>query len=284
MVPRRLSRLDAAARIGSNSLAIRNGSTIMDLGLKGKNVVVTGASRGIGRAIAHTFADEGANVAICARHSGQVDVEVAALEAKGVRAFGGAVDIADGAALQAWIGHAAERFGGIDVLVSNASALPRDSSEAAWRSLYDIDLMGAVRSFEAARPHLEAAAAANGDAAFIIISSVSAAETSNISAYGAIKASLIHYAKGVAREGAAKRLRCNVVSPGTVYFKGGVWGEVEQHAPDYFQSMLKRNPTGRMATPEEIAAASVFLASPRSSFTTGINMLVDGSISQRVNF
>jgi 3-oxoacyl-[acyl-carrier protein] reductase len=256
----------------------------MDLGLAGRNVIVTGASRGIGRSIAHTFADEGANVAICARRPEQVEAEVAALRAKGVRAFGGVVDIADGAGLQAWIAQAADELGGVNALVSNASALPRDSSEAAWRSLYDIDLMGAVRSFEAARPYLETAAAAVGDAAFIIISSVSAAETSNISAYGAIKASLIHYAKGVAREGAPKHLRCNVVSPGTVYFKGGVWGEVEQHAPDYFQAMIKRNPTGRMASPEEIAAASVFLASPRSTFTTGINMVVDGAISQRVNF
>jgi 3-oxoacyl-[acyl-carrier protein] reductase len=256
----------------------------MDLQLTGKNVIVTGASRGIGRSIAETFADEGANVAICARNADQVEAAVATLKAKGVRAFGGAVNIADGEALKAWVARAGEQLGGIDVLVSNASALPRDNSEAAWQALYDIDLMGAVRTFEAAKPHLERAGAANGDAAFIIISSVSAAEASTVSAYGAIKASLIHYAKGVAREGAPKHLRCNVVSPGTVYFKGGVWGNVEEHAPDFFETMIKRNPTGRMASPEEIAAATVFLASPRSAFTTGINMLVDGAISQRVNF
>jgi len=256
----------------------------VDLKLKGKNVVITGASRGIGRSIAEAFADEGANVAICARNPDQVSAAVDALKAKGVNAFGDAVNIADGDALKAWIARAAEQLGVIDVLVSNASALPRDNSETAWQSLYDIDLMGAVRSYEAAKPFLEKAAATNGDAAFIITSSVSAAEASSISAYGAIKASLIHYAKGVAREGAAKQVRCNVVSPGTVYFKGGVWGDVEERAPDFFQTMLKRNPTGRMATPEEIASATVFLASPRSAFTTGINMLVDGAISVRVNF
>ena len=256
----------------------------MDLQLKGKNVVITGASRGIGRSIAETFADEGANVAICARNLDQVNAAVAALKAKGVRASGDAVNIADGVALKAWIGRAAQELGGIDVLVSNASALPRDNSETAWQSLYDVDLMGAVRSFEAAKPFLDKAGAANGDAAFIITSSVSAAEAASVSAYGAMKASLIHYAKGVAREGAPRHVRCNVVSPGTVYFKGGVWGDAEERAPDFFQSMLKRNPTGRMATPEEIAAATVFLASPRSAFTTGINMLVDGAISSRVNF
>jgi 3-oxoacyl-[acyl-carrier protein] reductase len=145
--------------------------------------------------------------------------------------------------------------------------------------------MGAVRSFEAARPFLTKAAAAHGDASFTIISSVSAAEAgSGISAYGAMKSALIHYAKGVARETAAQHIRCNVVSPGTVFFEGGVWGNVKAHMPDFFETMIKRNPTGRMATPEEIGSATVFLASPLSAFTTGINMVVDGAISARVNF
>jgi 3-oxoacyl-[acyl-carrier protein] reductase len=118
----------------------------------------------------------------------------------------------------------------------------------------------------------------------VIISSVSAAETSAPSAYGAIKAALIHFAKGVAREAASKRLRCNVISPGTIYFKGGVWGNAEEQAPDFFKMMVGRNPTGRMGRPEEIAAAVAFLASPLSAFTTGVNLVVDGAITQRVNF
>lgn len=256
----------------------------MDLKLKGKAAVVTGGSRGIGRAIAETFADEGADVAICARNPDQVAEAVAALEARGVRAWGQAVDIADKDALQAFVRGAAEAFGRLDVLVSNASALVQGVAEDDWRAMFEVDLLGAVRSFEAAKPHLEKAAATNGDAAFILISSVSAAEATGASSYGAVKAALIHYAKGVAREGAAKGLRCNVVSPGTVLFDGGVWGQVRDNMPDFFAQMIKRNPTGRMATPEEIAAATVFLASPRSAFTTGINMVVDGAISSRVNF
>lgn len=256
----------------------------MDLKLKGKSAVVTGGSRGIGRAIAETFADEGANVAVCARNPDQVAETVAALERRGVRAWGQAVDITDKQALQAFVMGAAETFGGLDVLVSNASALVQGVSEDDWRAMFEVDLLGAVRSFEAARPHLEKAAAANGDAAFILISSISAAEATGASSYGAMKAALIHYAKGVAREGAPKGLRCNVVSPGTVLFDGGVWGRVRDNMPDFFAQMIKRNPTGRMASPEEIAAATVFLASPRSAFTTGINMVVDGAISSRVNF
>lgn len=256
----------------------------MDLQLKGKRAIVTGASRGIGRSIAEALAAEGADVAVCARGQAGVDETVLALRAAGVKAFGAAVDIADGPALKDWVKQSAERLGGLDILVSNASALTRAASEDDWKRMFDVDLMGAVRSLEAARPFLEAAGAERGDAAFIITSSVSAAETSAPSAYGAVKAALIHFAKGVAREGAPRRLRCNVVSPGTVYFKGGVWGNAEERAPDFFKAMIARNPTGRMATPGEIAAAAVFLASPVSAFTTGVNLVVDGAISQRANF
>jgi 3-oxoacyl-[acyl-carrier protein] reductase len=257
----------------------------VDLLLKGKAAVVTGASRGIGRAIAELFADEGADVGICARNAAEVDAAVEALKARGVRAWGAAVDIADGPALKGFVAEAGERLGGIDVLVSNASALPADSSEAAWKALFDVDVMGAVRAFEAARPFLETAGETRGDAAFLITASVSAAEAGNgVSAYGAMKSALIHYAKGLARENAAKRIRANVVSPGTVFFEGGVWGRVKAGAPAFFETMIKRNPTGRMATPEEVANATVFLASPLSAFTTGVNLVVDGAISSRVNF
>lgn len=256
----------------------------MDLQLKGKTAVVTGGTRGIGRAIADCFADEGANVAICARNADQVAETVKALEAKGVKAWGDVVDIADGPALQAFVKAAAEKLGGLDVLVSNASALVQGNAEADWQAMFEIDMLGAVRTWEAAKPLLEAAAAKTGDAAFIITSSVSSVNSDNPSAYGAMKASLIHFAKGVARQNAANKVRCNVVSPGTVYFDDGVWGRVKVGMPGFFDQMIKRNPTGRMATPEEIAAATVFLASPRSAFTTGINMIVDGAITQRVNY
>lgn len=256
----------------------------MDLQLKGKTAVVTGGTRGIGRAIADCFADEGANVAICARDADQVAETVKALEAKGVKAFGQVVDIADAAVLKAFITKAGETLGGIDVLVSNASALVQGNGESAWQAMFDIDIMGATRSFEAAKPFLEKAGADGGDAAFIITSSISAAEADNPDAYGAMKAALIHFAKGVARANAAKHVRCNVVSPGTVFFEGGVWGKVKTGMPGFFDQMIARNPTGRMATPEEIAAATVFLASPRSAFTTGVNLVVDGAISRRANF
>jgi len=256
----------------------------MDLHLKNKNAVVLGGTRGIGRAIAETFAAEGANVAVCARNADQVTQAVAALKDKGVRATGASVDITDSAALKAWIAKAGEELGGIDILVSNAGAMAQGPDPASWESNFKLDVLGAVNAFDAARPFLEKGAEKNGDAAFVIIASVSAAETDNASSYGPIKAALIHYAKGLARQHAKRKIRTNVVSPGMVYFKGGVWNMVEENSPDYFKQAIARNPTGRAATPQEIANAAVFLASPASSYTTGVNLLVDGSISRRVNF
>ncbi|MDO8290157.1 MAG: SDR family oxidoreductase [Parvibaculum sp.] len=256
----------------------------MDLKLKSKKAIITGATRGIGRAIAETLAAEGADIAICARNKDQVEEAVAALKKSGTNVIGGVVDIADGPALQKWIVDTATAMGGLDIVVNNASALAQGNKEDAWRACFEIDVMGAQRVCEAAFPFLEKSAAKHGDASVVIISSISAAETSNGNAYGAMKASQIHLAKGLAKEHAGKHIRYNIVSPGTVYFKGGVWGMVEEHMPDLFKATMARNPMGRMATPQDIANATVFLSSPNSSFTSGINMVVDGALTSRVNF
>jgi 3-oxoacyl-[acyl-carrier protein] reductase len=256
----------------------------MELGLKGKNAVVLGGTRGIGRAIAAALAAEGVNVAICARNADQVATSVAELKANGVRATGASVDISDGAALKSWIEGVARELGGIDLLFSNAGAMAQGGDAASWEQNFRLDVLGAVHAFEAARPFLEASGEKAGDAAFVIVASVSAAHADRASSYGPIKAALIHMAKGLARQYAARKIRVNVVSPGTVYFKGGVWNKIEQDMPKLYHDTLARNPTGRMATPQEIANSAVFLASPASSFTTGSNLVIDGAISNRVNF
>lgn len=256
----------------------------MDLKLKGKTAIVLGGTRGIGRAIADTLADEGANVAICARKADQVAAAVAELEAKGVRATGGSVDVTNGEQLQAWIKSVGEEMGGIDVLVSNAGAMAQGNDPASWKQNFELDVLGAVNAFEVAEPFLGKAADEKGDAAFVIIASISAAVADNAGSYGPIKATLIHMAKGLARQHAKRGIRTNVVSPGMVYFEGGIWHQVEQNMPDFFKQALSRNPTGRCASPQEIADAAVFLASPRSAYTTGSNLIVDGTVSNRVNF
>lgn len=256
----------------------------MDLGLRGRKALVTGATRGIGRAVAETLAREGADVAICARDAAQVAQAVAALQAHGTRAAGAAVDVADGAALRGWVEAMAEALGGIDVLVCNPSGGAAQDVEGSWRQHFEVDVMGAVRAIEAAKPFLAQAAAARGDAAVVLVSSVAAAQAEQEGSYGAMKAALIHLAKGVSRQQAARRIRVNTVSPGTIYIEHGYWDMVRQKAPALYQEYLQRNPMGRMGSAQDVANAIAFLASPAASFISGANLLVDGAFTTRVNF
>jgi len=159
----------------------------MDLGLRGRNAVVLGGTRGIGRAIAGTLAGEGAGVAVCARNADQVMNAVAELQTLGARATGAPVDITEGAALKSWIANVAREFGGIDMLFSNAGAMAQGGDPASWEQNFRLDVLGAVNAFEAARPFLEASGEKNGDAAFVIISSISAAQADTASSYGPVK-------------------------------------------------------------------------------------------------
>jgi len=256
----------------------------MDLQLKGKNAIILGGTRGIGRAIADTLAGEGANVAVCARNEAQVASAVSELKALGVNATGGAVDITDSEGLKSWITKAGAELGGVDILISNAGAMAQGNDAKSWEQNFQLDVLGAVSAFEAAEPMLLEAAGKTGDAAMVIITSISAAVADNPGSYGPIKAALIHMAKGLARQHAPAGLRVNTVSPGMVFFEGGVWDMVKTNMPEFFEQANSRNPTGRCATAQEIADAAVFLACPRSSYTTGANLIVDGAVSNRVNF
>ena len=253
----------------------------MDLFLKGKNAAVTGATRGIGRAIAELLAAEGCNVALCARHEAAVDATVAALAGHGVRSWGGRIDVADTAALRAWIADAAKALGGLDIFVANVSALAQSMDDEAWRRSLEIDIIGTVAGVEATIPFLEQSECG----AIVVVGTTGAIEIAGPPRpYASAKAALIPYVKALARNLAGKNIRANMVSPGNVYFKGGVWNVVEESNPALFQTMLARNPMGRMATPEEVANAVVFLASPRASFITGTNLIIDGALTQRVQF
>ncbi len=253
----------------------------MDLGLAGKRALITGGTKGIGRSVAEHFVAEGADVAICARNAAEVAEAVAAMAAKGARVTGRAVDVTDGPALTGWVQDTAEEFGGLDIVVSNVSALSISQDEASWQAEFSTDMMGTVRAVNAAMPFLEKSQAA----AIVVIASVSGREVDFAAGpYGVFKAALIHYAKGLSYQLAGKNIRVNALSPGNTYFPGGVWEKIEHGNPALFKQALALNPTGRMARPEEIARAVVFLASPAASFITGTNLVVDGALTRGVQF
>lgn len=252
----------------------------MDLHLAGKRALVTGGTKGIGRAIAYGLAAEGCDVAICARDGAGVAATVADLKARDVSAYGEALDVGDKAALEKFIGRAAQLLGGLDILVCNASALVSGSGEDAFRQAFDIDLMHTRNAAEAALPHLET----SGRGSIVAISSISGSEDYGYgsSAYGTMKAALFFYVKSLARHVAPKGIRANVVSPGTTFFEGGHWDKVKQNDPERFARTVAENPLGRMAGPEEVADVVVFLSSDRASFVSGTNVVVDGTLTARI--
>lgn len=253
--------------------------TDLDLHLKNLNVLITGGSRGIGRACAEILLVEGANVSICGRGAKDVAQTVSALSSGGGQIIGASCDVSDGTALSNWVAQSAKELGGIDIVIANASALVNGTEEADWSRAFETDLMQAIRLTNAATPFLEA----SDHAALTFISSVSAREVDGTSsAYGAMKLALQKYAKDLAVTVAPNGIRSNIVAPGTTYFEGGVWQQIETHMPVMFKEALAANPMGRMASAEEIARTVVFLSSPASSFTSGSVFTVDGALTKSV--
>jgi 3-oxoacyl-[acyl-carrier protein] reductase len=168
------------------------------------------------------------------------------------------------------------------------SRVSRPSGSFSGTALYGLtavtvtaltDLMGAVRLVNAALPYLEKSKAA----AIVTISSVSGREIDFAAGpYGTFKAALVHDTHGLANQLAAKKIRANSLSPGNTFFEGGIWDQIKSGNPDLYKTALALNPTGRMGTPQEMANAAVFLASPAASFITGTNLVVDGALTRGV--
>lgn len=253
----------------------------MDLGLRGKRALVTGATKGIGRAIIDTLAAEGCDIALCARSEDEVEATVRELKAKGVNVSGAAVNVRDAEAYKAWLEASVEALGGCDIFVPNVSAGGGMDSEKNWWKCFEIDVLHTVRGCEQLIPHLEK----SGHGSIVIISSTNAVETFYVPmAYNAMKAALITYSKQLSQFIGRKNIRVNTVSPGPIYFEGGAWEMIKSTNQKMYEATLRAMPNGRFGSPEEVARVVAFLASPASSIVTGSNLVADNGYTKRVQY
>jgi 3-oxoacyl-[acyl-carrier protein] reductase len=245
----------------------------MDLGLKGKAAIVTGSSRGIGRAIAVGLAEEGCDIVLCARGEERLRQTAAEVEAKGVRALPVVADMTAAADVERLVRDAADAFGRIDILVNNAGGSSAEDSDEAWQAVFEMNIQAAARATRVVVPHMQRA----GGGSIIHIASIWGREAGGGTSYNAMKAAMISHAKAMALELAPRNIRVNSVAPGSIGHEGGSWWRRQQEDPESMAEFVRQNiAMGRFGTAEEIANVVVFLASPRASWVTGACINVDG--------
>jgi 3-oxoacyl-[acyl-carrier protein] reductase len=254
----------------------------MDLGLNGKVAMVTGASRGLGRAMAHALADEGMHVSICARTRDTLNEAVLALTRAG-SAMGFVGDLTAQGIAEKWVDETVAKFGGVDVLVNNAGAARpgalAELSESAWQEQFDLNLFAPVRLARLCAPHMEK----RGGGSIINIGSIYGRESGGPLTYNASKAALHSFTKMLAREFAPKNIRVNTIAPGSILTSGGNWERRFRENPAFEKDFISHEmPAGRLGRPDEVAYAVVMLASPRASWITGTNIPVDGAQGRSV--
>jgi len=252
----------------------------MDLGLKGLKVILTGGSRGTGRAALELFAKEGADIGFFSRNQDQIDDAIAAYSRHGVKVVGKRGDLADLDAYPKLLTDIADELGGCDIFIPSASA---SGSKLAgdWEACFRMDVLGTVRGCEALHGYLEQ----SQQGSVVILASTAATETFIApQAFNAMKASLLTYSGQLAQAWGPEGIRVNAVSPGPVFFEGGNWDDVKNAMPEFFAKIEADHALGRMGTVDEVAKTIVFLASPASAWTTGTNVIVDGGFTKRVHF
>ncbi|MEZ0362371.1 SDR family NAD(P)-dependent oxidoreductase [Mycobacterium sp. pUA109] len=253
----------------------------MDLSLKGKRALITGGSRGIGLAIARTLLAEGAAVGICARGEQGLTAAAGQLAEQGT-VFHKPVDVSNAEATTEFVADVADALGGLDIVVANASASVGEGA-SSWANNFSTDLMSFVHLIEAATPHLE-----NSESASVVaITSTSALEAGVLptaNSFGALKAAMLQHAAAQARLLGPKGIRVNAVSPGPVYFEGGVWETIKNGMPDLYDAAVASAALGKLASADDVANAVTFLASPAAGHITGTNLVVDGAFTNRFDF
>ena len=255
----------------------------MDLELKGKVAMITGASRGIGKGIALGLAAEGCALAICARHPEPLETAAKEIRAKNVEVLALPLDVTRADHIEQLVQQAKEKFGKIDILVNNVGGNRRGAFEtttdADLEAVLDLNLTAHVRTSRAVIPHLRA----QKNGVILFISSIFGRESggANLSIYNTTKSALISLAKVMAVELAPHHIRVNSIAPGSIRFPGGSWDKRCLEDPEGMKAFVAREmPLGRFGTVEEVANVAVFLASARASLLTGACVNVDGCQSR----
>lgn len=249
----------------------------MDLELQGKKVILGGATRGISKATAQLLAAEGAELGLFSRNGDALDD---LKEELGGRVVTREFTWEDREGYKVMLSGLANELGGCDIFIHSISSSGAQGSQD-WDASFQLDMLGAVDGCETLEPHLSK----SGQGSIILMSSTAAVETFLIpQAFNAIKAALITYGKQLGEAWAGKGIRVNMVSPGPISYPGGNWEGAKAMAPDIYNMVVGQIPFGRMGTPEEVAKAIVFLASPAAGYITGANLVIDGGFTKRVQF
>jgi 3-oxoacyl-[acyl-carrier protein] reductase len=251
----------------------------VDLHLAGKAALITGGSRGIGRAVALRLAGEGCSVAIYARGREGLNQTIEELRDYGVRTCGVLADVGQDGEVERFVTEGAAALGRIDLLVANAGSNAGErrflaSTPEDWRQTFESNVGHAARAIRSCVPHMKQA----GRGAAIIIASISGWKPAPYPQYGSAKAAEIYLAMELGRELASEGIRVNAVSPGSILSPGGDWDSFRDRAPERFARFIERDfPFGRLGTPEEVADVVTFLLSERASWISGTQICVDGA-------
>jgi 3-oxoacyl-[acyl-carrier protein] reductase len=254
----------------------------MNLELEGKVALVTGGSRGLGRAIALRLAEEGCGLGICARGEEALSGVAEEVREMGRPVYYQALDVTEAQRIDAFVEQAAAELGGIDILVNNVGGNRRvafaDSRDRDWQEILDVNFHSHVRFSRAVVPHLRQRSAG----VILFIASIFGREAGGpgLSIYNTTKSALISLAKIMALELAPEGIRVNSIAPGSIRFPGGSWDRRCLEDPEGMAEFIRANlPLGRFGTAEELADVVAFLASPRASLVTGTCLNADGGQS-----